>query len=304
VGRELLGSSDRKRLVLGFDAGCFACSSLAKRIEERVGGKIEVRSLRDPQVREWRKRALGEDAPWAPTLIEVEGPKVRAWTGYRMGLALSRALGLATTWRVMQVLGEHAAARRVEKSPITGAAVAGMSRSQFLKGAGGAIVGMSVLSGTAIFPSVAAAEQDPSSASTGTPADQNKAKAIVRSSEEFKALAREQRLITGESFDFEQAVVRVDESGSTAIVGVPAFDEERSVVATFHVDLRREVVFSYWHVVRVPTDDGRAILLTSYVNGRPAPRNSRLILGEDYVITADGRRLSHDQFIAEEVNDE
>jgi hypothetical protein len=63
VVRELLGSSDRKRLVLGFDAGCLACSSLAKRIEERVGGKIEVRSLHDPQVKEWRERALGRTRP-------------------------------------------------------------------------------------------------------------------------------------------------------------------------------------------------------------------------------------------------
>lgn len=39
-----------KRLVLGFDAGCTMCSDLAQRIEEQVGGELEVRSLSDPQM--------------------------------------------------------------------------------------------------------------------------------------------------------------------------------------------------------------------------------------------------------------
>ena len=37
-----------RKLVLGFDAGCATCSDLAKRIEEAVGDKLEIRSLRDP----------------------------------------------------------------------------------------------------------------------------------------------------------------------------------------------------------------------------------------------------------------
>ena len=73
-------ASDGKRLVLGFDAGCMMCSELARLIEDQVGDKLEVRSLRDLQVRHWRRTALGEDAPWMPILIEIEGPKVRAWT--------------------------------------------------------------------------------------------------------------------------------------------------------------------------------------------------------------------------------
>ncbi len=85
------------RLVLGFDAGCTTCTGLARRIEEQLGDKLEVRSLRDPQVEHWRKRVLGENAPWAPTLIEVKGARVKAWTGVRMGVVLSRRLGLAAT---------------------------------------------------------------------------------------------------------------------------------------------------------------------------------------------------------------
>jgi hypothetical protein len=144
VVRELLGSSNRRRLVLGFDAGCMACGDLARRIEERVGDKIEVRSLRDPLVEHWRKQVLGEDAPWVPILIEVEGGKVRAWTGLQMGVALSRKLGLLETWQVMQVLGEYNAAHRVAESR-TAQAAAGMSRRQFLKGLAGGLVAISIL---------------------------------------------------------------------------------------------------------------------------------------------------------------
>ena len=60
---ENKGSLSGRRLVLGFDAGCLTCSNLARQIRERVGDKLEVRSLRDPRVELWRKGALGEDAP-------------------------------------------------------------------------------------------------------------------------------------------------------------------------------------------------------------------------------------------------
>lgn len=38
---------ERRRLVLGFDAGCMTCSGLAEKIQDRVGDRIEVRSLND-----------------------------------------------------------------------------------------------------------------------------------------------------------------------------------------------------------------------------------------------------------------
>jgi hypothetical protein len=126
-----------KRLVLGFDGGCGTCLELAKKIDERVGEKLEVQNLRDPQLMEWRKQALGEDAPWAPTLFEVDGSKVRAWTGVKLGLVLSRRLGPKDTWRVMQVLGGIKAPKETDTAPVTGVFADGMSRGQFLKGVGG-----------------------------------------------------------------------------------------------------------------------------------------------------------------------
>ena len=147
-----------RKLVLGFDAGCMACSELAKRIEERVGGKLEVRSLHHPQVEHWRGQALGEDAPWAPTLFEVGGAReVRAWTGSRMAVRLARALGPVSTWRVMQALGEVSVPKVAVSGgpPAVVAGGGGLSRGQFLKGMGGAALAFGVLSGTS-SPALAA----------------------------------------------------------------------------------------------------------------------------------------------------
>jgi hypothetical protein len=145
-----------RRLVLGFDAGCMTCSELARRIEERVGNKIEVLSLNDPFMARWRKQALGKDAPWVPTLVEVEGDEIRAWTGVRMGARLSRALGPLATWRVMQVLGEANDDLELVDSVATRAA-SGLTRGQFLKGVGGAAVAVSILGGTGKLPAPAEA---------------------------------------------------------------------------------------------------------------------------------------------------
>jgi hypothetical protein len=151
-----MGSDDRRKLVLGFDAGCLTCSELARRIEERVGGRIEVRSLNDPLMQHWRESALGEAAPWAPTLVELDGGVIRAWTGVRMGVRLSRALGPLATWRVMQALGEANADLELTGS-VAARATSKLTRRQFLKGVGGAAVALSILGGTGKLPSPAQA---------------------------------------------------------------------------------------------------------------------------------------------------
>ena len=143
-----------RKLVLGFDAGCMTCSGLAKGIEEAVGDRLEVRSLTDPQMKHWRGQALGENAPWAPTLVEINGSVVRAWTGVRMGAHLARRLGPAATWRVAKILGEMKEGKGTGNSPY-----AGLSRLQFLKGVGGVVVGMSVLSSTGPFAATAGAQE-------------------------------------------------------------------------------------------------------------------------------------------------
>lgn len=154
-----------KMLILGFDAGCGTCSEIAARVAERVGDKLAVRDLNDPKLTNWREQALGKDASWAPTLFEVDGDEVRAWTGRKMALPLSRKLGLGATWQLMQALGEAESSPKLEDLPVidklptrVAETVGGLSRGQFLKGVGGATVAMSVLSGAgSLAPSALAA---------------------------------------------------------------------------------------------------------------------------------------------------
>jgi hypothetical protein len=164
---ESKGAEAGRQLVLGFDAGCGTCGDLAQRIHERVGDKLAVRNLRDPEVEGWREEALGKAAPWAPTLFEVEpGGRVKAWVGMSMGLALGRRLGARDTWQVMQALGEMEQAARIEESAVVSRlpekareAVAGISRGQFLKGVGGAAVAATVLAGGPLASSAGAATE-------------------------------------------------------------------------------------------------------------------------------------------------
>lgn len=138
-------------LILGFDAECSYCQEMAKSIEKRFGDRFQTRNLSDPEVQEWRRQVLGEDAPWAPTLIEVDGDNVRAWTGLQMGFALSGRLGPIATWRLMQVLGEFRTRShdRQEKDSVALESDVGLTRGQFLtaatKGVAGAALAVSVL---------------------------------------------------------------------------------------------------------------------------------------------------------------
>lgn len=111
-------SANAGRLVLGLDTGCSSDSDLPVRIGEQVDKKLGIRNLRDPEVEKWCEQTLGDDNRWVPTLFEVEDGRVRAWSGWRMGWVLSRALGPTATWRVMQVLREAGAVPEMEDSAI------------------------------------------------------------------------------------------------------------------------------------------------------------------------------------------
>jgi len=275
-----------RRLVLGFDAGCLTCSELAKRIEERVGDKIEVRSLNDPMMDHWRKVVFGEAAPWVPTLVEVEGNTVRAWTGIRMGARLSRSLGPVATWRVMQVLGEaNADLDLVDSSSVN--VVSGLTRGQFLKGVGGAAVALSILCGAASFaPSVSAKQA--STLSRGTIEQRRWAQRVVRSSAEFRSLTRE----TEHHFDFGHAKFVCDESADTAAVVVPTdLADETGVVATFFLSLQEDTVV-YRRYTRKDRDKVGRFRLTAHEGNEVL---KPLIVGDDYIITPEGRKISHTQ---------
>ena len=144
------GAFGAGKLVPGFDAECSTCGDVARRVEEGVGD-------RHPQVEHWREQGLGKDAPRTPALFGVGGPhEGRAWTG--MVVRLVRVLGPISTWRVIQALGETCAPKTsVSEAPATDVGAAGMSRRQFLKGAGGTALAFGMLFG---MPSPAQPAQD------------------------------------------------------------------------------------------------------------------------------------------------
>lgn len=108
-------NSNTERLVLGLDTSCSVCSDLAARIEERVGKRLRVRDLRDPEVVGWREQVLSDNSGRVPTLFEVEDGKVRAWSGWRMGWVLSRTIGPAATWQLVKALEEAGVAPAIQE---------------------------------------------------------------------------------------------------------------------------------------------------------------------------------------------
>ncbi len=84
-------------LVLAFDADCRRCREVAAAVAGRAPG-LEVLPLRDYRVAAWRREALGDDPPHAPTLLAVTvapdgADRVRAWTGRAVVAGLVATLG-------------------------------------------------------------------------------------------------------------------------------------------------------------------------------------------------------------------
>ena len=278
------GAFGAKKLVLGFDAGCMTCSELARKIEEEVGDKLEVRSLHDPQMVHWREQALGEDAPWAPTLVKLEGAEVKAWTGLKMGIALSRHLGAVSTWRVMQLIGDIDSLQKTSVVPSSG-----LSRGQFLKDVGGAAAAVSILAGTGGIASVAEAVENPK-LSTGTPGLRKKAKAIVRSSRQYRKLVRE----IGQTFDFRNAKFAFDKTLKIMAVSVsaPATKNSAGSIAIFFAELPDEVISHYQHATSTKNGNGKYTVKV-YADGKSLGGGT---VTEDYVIAPGGQKLSYDRF--------
>ena len=292
-----------RRLVLGFDAGCMTCSGLARSIEEAVGDKLELRSLSDPLMERWRRQALGEHAPWVPTLIEVVGANAKAWTGARMGTRLSWVLGPVATWRVLRIVGDPRREERtggLDRSSNEGSLV-GLTRGHFLRGGlAGAMAGASLLFGTDRFvPGAAAAENGLSGdlmRSTGTLAQQERAKAIVRSSGPYEKLVTSQVERLGissrdgdSSFDLDQAIVNVE--GQYAGLVTVSVSRTRSVAAAFIVDLSEGSTGSLITMEATPVDGGRAVRLVTQENFRDLKRFGRVVIAQDHMI-AGGRKMS------------
>lgn len=82
-----------------FDSGCTTCSRLATAIEKESGGRIILRSLHELDI----QLMLMNTRPgwkWEPTLLEVNGDQVRAFTGLAMRGRLIATLGLRKALRI------------------------------------------------------------------------------------------------------------------------------------------------------------------------------------------------------------
>ncbi|MGW1427852.1 bacteriocin fulvocin C-related protein [Streptomyces sp. NPDC002431] len=90
--------------ILAFDADCPFCEEVVKQVRASVDDTLTPAGLTEPRVRELRARAMGERAEWAPTLLAVDGDRVRAWTGTALSVRLARLLGPADSLRVVRAL--------------------------------------------------------------------------------------------------------------------------------------------------------------------------------------------------------
>ncbi|BBL80425.1 hypothetical protein RxyAA322_22790 [Rubrobacter xylanophilus] len=280
-----------RRLVLGYDGGCGACSALAQRIEEAVGERLEVRSLHDPQVEHWREQALGKDAPWAPTLIEVSGDKARAWTGVWMGAALARRLGPTATWRVMQALGEAGTSS-------TGVAsmeeASGISRGRFLKAMGGLAVVFPLLSLRGVA-STAQAQL----ITTGTLAQRQRIAKIVHNSYQYKNILSD----LNKPIDFASARFGIlEETGMASVAARTRDSVGLAAIALFFVDLRTGRVQYCRYATMSPRNSDKTVIDSNYVEivayekGQVVGKVS--LVGES-VVKSNGKKMSVDQYLEE-----
>ncbi|HXF69591.1 MAG TPA: hypothetical protein VNK89_07270 [Thermoflexus sp.] len=92
-----------KRRWLLYDSGCSACAALAREVEALSGGRLGVRSLREPEVQALLNRAR-PGWRWEPMLLEVDGEQVRVYAGLAMRMWLLRVLGPVRAWRVAQAV--------------------------------------------------------------------------------------------------------------------------------------------------------------------------------------------------------
>lgn len=298
-------ASNHEKLVLGFDAGCSTCRDLAGEVEKQSDGKVEVRNLWDPQVMQWRREALGDEAPWTPTLLKIKEGKVKGWTGWRLGAVLSSSIGPVSTWRLMHALGEVAKTNKTDYKSSDDASI-GYTRRQLLKGGmSGAVVALGIVSGTGGFARSAAAEEPGSvqaPASTGSRRDQRRAITTVRSSSEYKTLVRRHKQRTrtsansaGDPFDLRRATVNVSEG--YAIVVLPAYSRgstAKGTIGTFFVDLERREVGSYRSLELA--SENQEIQVAFREDGKLL---ESVVFEGGYVTSSNGQRVSTQSYIQE-----
>ena len=104
-------ATKQRQWILAYDATCGTCRKISRIVGEACDRKLQILPLGRPDIRQLRTRALGEEAPWTPTLLRVDNENVRAWTGIAMAYPLVRHLGPRSTLKVVSALGRVRSAR-------------------------------------------------------------------------------------------------------------------------------------------------------------------------------------------------
>ncbi|MFD8527098.1 hypothetical protein ACFV0L_06765 [Streptosporangium canum] len=143
--------------ILAFDASCGQCRGLAGKVKKFAEHRLEIVPLMHPEVVAWRKQALGDDAPYTPTLLRVGHDEVRAWTGAAMAIRLAARLGVRGTYGLLAALGEN---RKKEKQHAASSADTGAGRRHFLRLAGLGVA-VSVIAGRTSLAQAAVADPSP-----------------------------------------------------------------------------------------------------------------------------------------------
>ncbi len=98
-----------------FDSQCLACSSLAQAIEGESQGWLAARSLHDAEMQGLLNRAR-PGWKWEPTLLEVDGERVRAFTGLALRRKMVLGLGPKRAWRVAQFITQTGQSHGAEEA--------------------------------------------------------------------------------------------------------------------------------------------------------------------------------------------
>ena len=86
-----------------FDSNCSICNRMAETIQRAIGSKILAISIHDAQAQALLDHAYPNGWKYAPYLVEVNGSKVSASTGFPATVRLGLLLGPHKAWHVWRV---------------------------------------------------------------------------------------------------------------------------------------------------------------------------------------------------------
>lgn len=142
-------TSTENRLVLGFDASCGKCSTMAQQLKSDAGSALDVLPLSNPEMHRWRHDVFTEP-PWAPTLIRVgdDDRAIGGWVGWKIGPVLGTTLGPQRAATALQHIGEmRLAANGGRLGTVTRSKTSRRGLARLALGAAGLVAGAATVAG-------------------------------------------------------------------------------------------------------------------------------------------------------------